>query len=84
MPISVINGIRIYSEWHGEGAPVALVHGSWGDHHNTWLKVRRVDTFSTSNPDHAADLKCGHCRAAQIDESEGEAISRCLACGNHG
>src|SRR5918994_1287822 len=34
MPISVINGIRIYSEWHGEGAPVVLVHGSWGDHHN--------------------------------------------------
>jgi pimeloyl-ACP methyl ester carboxylesterase len=34
MPISVINGIRIYSEWHGEGAPVVLVHGSWGDHHD--------------------------------------------------
>ena len=34
MPISVINGIGIYSEWHGEGAPVVLVHGSWGDHHN--------------------------------------------------
>ena len=32
MPISVINGIRLYSEWHGEGAPVVLVHGSWGDH----------------------------------------------------
>jgi pimeloyl-ACP methyl ester carboxylesterase len=34
MPISVINGIHIYLEWHGEGAPVVLVHGSWGDHHN--------------------------------------------------
>jgi pimeloyl-ACP methyl ester carboxylesterase len=34
MPVSVINGIRIYSEWHGEGAPLVLVHGSWGDHHN--------------------------------------------------
>jgi pimeloyl-ACP methyl ester carboxylesterase len=34
MPIIVINGIRIYSEWHGEGAPVVLVHGSWGDHHD--------------------------------------------------
>jgi len=34
MPGSIINGIRIYSEWHGAGAPVVLVHGSWGDHHN--------------------------------------------------
>ena len=34
MPTSVINGIRLYSESHGEGAPVVLVHGSWGDHHN--------------------------------------------------
>jgi pimeloyl-ACP methyl ester carboxylesterase len=34
MPIRVINGIRIYSECHGEGVPVVLVHGSWGDHHN--------------------------------------------------
>jgi pimeloyl-ACP methyl ester carboxylesterase len=34
MPVSVINGIRIHSEWRGEGAPVVLVHGSWGDHHS--------------------------------------------------
>ena len=34
MPMTVINGIRIYSESHGEGVPVVLVHGSWGDHHN--------------------------------------------------
>jgi pimeloyl-ACP methyl ester carboxylesterase len=39
MPVSVINGIRIYSEWRGEGAPVVLVHGSWGDHHNWDLVV---------------------------------------------
>ena len=38
MPISVINGVRIYSEWHGEGVPVVLVHGSWVDHHN-WDSV---------------------------------------------
>jgi pimeloyl-ACP methyl ester carboxylesterase len=38
MPISIVNGIRIYSEWHGEGPPVVLVHGSWGDHHN-WDSV---------------------------------------------
>lgn len=34
MPVSVINGIRLYSEWQGAGTPVVLVHGSWGDHHN--------------------------------------------------
>lgn len=35
MPVSVINGVRLYSEWCGEsGASVVLVHGSWGDHHN--------------------------------------------------
>jgi pimeloyl-ACP methyl ester carboxylesterase len=35
MPIDVINGCHIYSELRGDrGAPVVLVHGSWGDHHN--------------------------------------------------
>ncbi len=35
MPITAINGVRIFSEQHGDhGAPVVLVHGSWGDHHN--------------------------------------------------
>ena len=38
MPVSIINGIRIYSECHGEGPAVVLVHGSWGDHHN-WDSV---------------------------------------------
>ncbi len=42
MSISVINGIRFYSEWHGEGAPVVLVHGSWGDHHNWDLVAPRI------------------------------------------
>jgi pimeloyl-ACP methyl ester carboxylesterase len=35
MPISVINGVRLFWEQTGEhGAPLVLVHGSWGDHHN--------------------------------------------------
>jgi pimeloyl-ACP methyl ester carboxylesterase len=38
MPISVVNGLRLYSESHGDGAPVVFVHGSWGDHHN-WDSV---------------------------------------------
>lgn len=36
MPITTANGVRLYWELHGDhGAPVVLVHGSWGDHH-TW------------------------------------------------
>lgn len=38
MPISEINGVRIYWEAHGDGLPLVLVHGSWGDHHN-WAGV---------------------------------------------
>ena len=39
MPVSRINGIELYWERHGEsGAPLVLVHGSWGDHHN-WDSV---------------------------------------------
>src|SRR5437764_1692817 len=35
MPISVINGVRLFWEQTGEhGEPLVLVHGSWGDHHN--------------------------------------------------
>jgi pimeloyl-ACP methyl ester carboxylesterase len=26
-----VNGVRLYYELHGEGDPLALVHGSWGD-----------------------------------------------------
>src|SRR5688572_32004292 len=57
MPISVINGIRIYSESHGEGAPIVLVHGSWGDHHN-WDRVvpglaRRFRTLTYDRRGHS-------------------------------
>ena len=35
MPITALNGVHLYSESQGDrGAPVVLVHGSWGDHHN--------------------------------------------------
>jgi len=35
MPISTINGVRIFWEQRGDsGPPLVLVHGSWGDHHN--------------------------------------------------
>ena len=35
MPISTLNGVRLYWEEHSaSGAPVVMVHGSWGDHHN--------------------------------------------------
>jgi len=35
MPTITINDLRIHFEASGEGEPVVLVHGSWGDHH-TW------------------------------------------------
>lgn len=39
MPITTINGVRLFWEQTGEhGAPLVLVHGSWGDHHN-WAAV---------------------------------------------
>lgn len=57
MPVSIVNGIRIYSEWHGEGAPVVLVHGSWGDHHNWDLVVpglaRRCRTLTYDRRGHS-------------------------------
>src|SRR6266849_6687464 len=35
MPISTINGVQLFWEQTGDsGAPLVLVHGSWGDHHN--------------------------------------------------
>ena len=39
MPISQVNGVRIFWEMAGEaGDPLVLVHGSWGDHQN-WASV---------------------------------------------
>jgi pimeloyl-ACP methyl ester carboxylesterase len=31
MPEVEVNGVRLYYELHGDGEPLALVHGSWGD-----------------------------------------------------
>lgn len=46
MPITSINGVRLFWEQHGQhGAPVVFVHGSWGDHHN-WDAV--VPAFARS------------------------------------
>src|SRR5437764_194373 len=39
MPITTINGVRLFWEQTGERGPaLVLVHGSWGDHHN-WDEV---------------------------------------------
>ena len=32
MTIATINGIDIFFEVTGQGEPLVLVHGSWGDH----------------------------------------------------
>lgn len=34
MPVVRVNGVKLYFEELGEGDPLVLVHGSWGDHHN--------------------------------------------------
>jgi pimeloyl-ACP methyl ester carboxylesterase len=35
MPISSINGVKLFWEMTGDaGVPLVLVHGSWADHHN--------------------------------------------------
>jgi pimeloyl-ACP methyl ester carboxylesterase len=39
MPITTINGVRLFYEFTGEaGPPLVLVHGSWSDHHG-WDRV---------------------------------------------
>jgi len=32
--IARVNGVSLYYELSGDGEPLVLVHGSWGDHHN--------------------------------------------------
>ena len=38
MPFMNVNSVNLYYETAGDGRPVVLVHGSWGDHHN-WAPV---------------------------------------------
>ena len=38
MPEIDVNGVRLYYELHGQGEPMALVHGSWG-HAGNWTPV---------------------------------------------
>ncbi|MGW2718442.1 alpha/beta fold hydrolase [Streptomyces sp. NPDC001492] len=33
-----VNGVELFYETAGDGDPLVLVHGSWGDHHN-WVPV---------------------------------------------
>ena len=42
MSQQVVNGIHPYYELHGEGQPLALVHGSWGDATNWQLVLPRL------------------------------------------
>jgi pimeloyl-ACP methyl ester carboxylesterase len=45
MPRLRVNGVELYYEVIGEGDPLVLVHGGWGDH-NSWRLV--VDEFARS------------------------------------
>ncbi|GHG89853.1 alpha/beta fold hydrolase [Streptomyces lanatus] len=38
MPQAAVNGVGLYYEVAGDGVPLVLVHGSWGDHYN-WVPV---------------------------------------------
>ncbi|MEU8750340.1 alpha/beta fold hydrolase [Streptomyces chartreusis] len=40
MPHVSVNGVALYYEVAGEGDPLVLVHGSWGDHYN-WVPVMK-------------------------------------------
>jgi pimeloyl-ACP methyl ester carboxylesterase len=38
VPHTEVNGVRLYYEFQGQGAPVVLLHGSWGDA-SSWQPV---------------------------------------------
>ncbi|MFG2551267.1 alpha/beta fold hydrolase [Streptomyces sp. NPDC048581] len=38
MPRVAVNGVELFYEVAGDGDPLVLVHGSWGDHYN-WVPV---------------------------------------------
>src|SRR5205823_10936310 len=42
MSITEVNGVRLFTEPSGDGEPLVLVHGSWGDHHNWDLVAPRL------------------------------------------
>ena len=39
MPEAAINGIRLYYESHGDGAPLVFAHGAGGNHLSWWQQV---------------------------------------------
>jgi pimeloyl-ACP methyl ester carboxylesterase len=47
MPTKRLNGVELYYEMEGDGPPLVLVHGNWGDH-STWQYVvpHLVDSFT--------------------------------------
>jgi pimeloyl-ACP methyl ester carboxylesterase len=75
MPIDTINGVRIFWEQTGErGAPLVLVHGSWGDHHN-WDAVvpalaRTFRVFTYDRRGHSQSERCCP-KATRVRRSSG-------------
>lgn len=76
MPYCPVNGIELYYESHGEGAPVVFVHGAGGNH-ASWFRqtlafatTRRVVVYDQRGFGNSEDPdKLG--RSAMVDDLEG-------------
>jgi pimeloyl-ACP methyl ester carboxylesterase len=66
MPEAKANGVRLYYELHGNGEPLALVHGSWVDA-TTWRFVipGLADSFRVLVYD-----RRGHSRSERLDSQD--------------
>ena len=63
MPETRANGVRLYYEIHGDGEPLVLVHGSWGDATNWQFVVPGLaDSFRVLTYD-----RRGHSRSERPD-----------------
>jgi pimeloyl-ACP methyl ester carboxylesterase len=64
MPVGTVNGTRLFYETVGDGPPLLMIHGSWGDHHN-WDAVapQLAESFRVTRYD-----RRGHSRSVAPPE----------------
>jgi pimeloyl-ACP methyl ester carboxylesterase len=76
MPCCEINGIKLYYETHGDGAPLVFVHGAGGNHaswfHQTvvFAKSRRVVVYDQRGFGNSHDVE-NRGRSAMVDDLAG-------------